>query len=40
MDDLGMRKHSVVSLTFLYINSGAVIPAPYQVRGRLQRESS
>jgi hypothetical protein len=31
---------SVVNLTLLYINSEAVIPAPYQVRGKLRRESS
>jgi hypothetical protein len=31
---------SVVNLTLLYINSEAAIPAPYQVRGKLQRESS
>ncbi len=30
----------VVILTLLYTNSEAVIPAPYQVRGKLQRESS
>jgi hypothetical protein len=30
---------SVVRPTLLYINSEAVIPAPYQVRGKLQRES-
>ncbi len=29
----------VVSLTLLYIYSEAVIPAPYQVRGKLRRES-
>jgi hypothetical protein len=31
---------SVVGLTLLYIISEAVIPAPYQVRGKLRRESS
>ena len=31
---------SVVNLTLLYINSAVVIPAPYQVRDKLQRESS
>ena len=31
---------SVVILTLLYINSEFVIPAPYQVRGKLQQESS
>jgi hypothetical protein len=30
---------SVVSLTLLYNNLTVVIPAPYQVRGKLQRES-
>ncbi len=31
---------SVVRPALLYIISQAVIPAPYQVRGKLQRESS
>ena len=30
---------SVVNLTLLYNNLRDVIPAPYQVRGKLQRES-
>ncbi|MCJ7747142.1 MAG: hypothetical protein MUP27_05305, partial [Desulfobacterales bacterium] len=30
---------SVVRPTLLYISSEAVIPAPYQARGKLQRES-
>jgi hypothetical protein len=34
-----MRVTSVANLTVLYINSEAVILAPYQVRGKLQRES-
>jgi len=29
-----------MNLTLLYINSEAVIPAPYQLRDKLQRESS
>jgi hypothetical protein len=29
----------IMSLTLLYNNLRAVIPAPYQVRGKLQRES-
>jgi hypothetical protein len=29
-----------VNLTLLYIDPRAVIPAPYQVRGKLQQESS
>jgi hypothetical protein len=33
-------KGSVVNLTLVYINSEGVIPAPYQVRDKLQRESS
>ena len=33
-------KPNVVRLTLFYIISEAVIPAPYQVRGKLQRESS
>ncbi len=33
-------KPNVVNLTPLYISSEAVIPAPYQVRGKLRRESS
>ena len=32
--------YSVANLTLLYINSEAIIPAPYQARGKLQRESS
>jgi hypothetical protein len=31
---------SVVRLRLLHISSGAVIPAPYQVRGKLQWKSS
>src|SRR4030042_278402 len=30
---------SVVNLTILYYDLRAVIPAPYQLRGKLQRES-
>jgi len=29
-----------MNLTLLYIDFGIVIPAPYHVRGKLQRESS
>ena len=38
---MGLSKNfnSVVRPTLLYISSEAVIPAPYQVRGKLQRES-
>jgi len=30
----------VVVLTLVYVSSEAVIPAPYQARAKLQRESS
>ncbi len=36
---LGGGDASVVSLTHLYNDLGVVIPAPYQVRDKLQRES-
>ena len=36
----GMYNTRAVNLTLLCINSEAVIPTPYQVRGKLQRESS
>jgi hypothetical protein len=39
MDSLILFNPSVVHPTLLYINSETVIPAPYQVRGKLQRES-
>jgi hypothetical protein len=35
-----LRWDSVLNLTLLNINSEGVIPAPYQVRGKLQQESS
>jgi hypothetical protein len=35
-----IQQASVVRPTLLSISSEAVIPAPYQVRGKLQRESS
>ena len=31
------RRVSAMNLTLVYINSEAVIPAPYQVRGKLQQ---
>ncbi len=39
-DDDNKFQPSVMRLMFLYISCQPVIPAPYQVQGKLQQESS